>query len=528
MIQAQTQTAAYWGQDFAITEADIEHIYNHFLEVEQPQTLEQLIHVIMAYRVSEETQKVERRLAGKAIYQPKDSYQAGDELVFPALKFAHGTVLDVRDGHNPQIGTFKVIRVSLNDKEREFAAQLAEEHALNLEDSNALVAEVKGVDLNDLADQFAHLITDKVSAALNKQEDFLRLGKEWFVKSLMSDVNIGHMHLAEAILEMSEGGPLPPEDMLVHLDMDPSVHSSVHRFSLNYGLLKDGRFDEIAPHGQVLWFLNRLEPEGVRETPERLRHEPIAYDRALLSPQLLMLERELDDEWSDLQPSTHLQSALLSLTYPHRLSGTLPLNSSTRPLFPPSQSPRQRIIFVNEETQEEIVGWVVQEQRYIYGFREWFEETGIPIGGFIHLKPSSEPGKVILGYDKRRARREWVRLATAQNNRIQFELNRRAVAAGYDDLLIVGTDVVAAIDTLWKRVENHHRSVASLLAEIFPELAGLNPQNTVHAKTLYSAINMLKRLPPGPVFAELIRNPAFQPVGDHYWRFDRSKWQANS
>jgi hypothetical protein len=63
------------------------------------------------------------------------------------------------------------------------------------------------------------------------------------------------------------------------------------------------------------------------------------------------------------------------------------------------------------------------------------------------------------------------------------------------------------------------------LAELFPELAKLTPQQTVHAKTLYSAINMLKRLPPGPVFAELVRNPAFQSVGDHYWRFDSSRWQ---
>ncbi|MEM7118348.1 MAG: hypothetical protein AAF614_38335 [Chloroflexota bacterium] len=528
MIQAQTQTAAYWGQDFSVTEADVEHIYNHFLEVEQPQTLEQIIQIIMSHRVSEETNQIERRLAGKAIYQPRDSYAVGDELVFPVLKFAHGTVEEVREGHNPQLGTFNVIRVAMNGKQREFAADLAIDHELNLNEDSELVSDVKNVDLDDLTGQYGHLISEKVSAALNGQDEFIRLGKEWFVHSLMSEVNIGHMHLAEAVLEMSEGGPLPPEEILVHLDMDPSIHQSVHRFSLNYGLLKDGRFDEIAPRGQVLWFLNRLEPDGVKETPERLRYESIAYDRALLSPQLLMLERELDDEWSDLQPASHLQSALLSLTYPHRLSGTLPLNSSTRPLFPPSQSPRQRIVFINEETQDEIVGWVVQEQRYIYGFQSWFEETGIPIGGFIHLKPGPEPGVVILGYDKRRARREWVRLATAQNNRIQFELNRRAVAAGYDDLLIVGTDVVAAIDTLWKRVNSNHRNVASLLAELFPDLSALNPQNTVHAKTLYSALNMLKRVPPGPIFAELVRNPAFQPVGDHYWRFDRSKWQANN
>ncbi len=156
---------------------------------------------------------------------------------------------------------------------------------------------------------------------------------------------------------------------------------------------------------------------------------------------------------------------------------------------------------------------------------DWYEENGIPIGGFIHLKPGPEPGVVLLDFDRRRAQREWVRLASVVDNRINFDLMRRGIACGYDDLLIVGTDVVAAIDALWRRAESHQRTIASLLAEIFPQLDKMNPQNTVHAKTLYSAINMLRRVPPGPLFAELVRHPAFQPVGDHYWRFDSSRWQ---
>jgi hypothetical protein len=34
-------------------------------------------------------------------------------------------------------------------------------------------------------------------------------------------------------------------------------------------------------------------------------------------------------------------------------------------------------------------------------------------------------------------------------------------------------------------------------------------------------------MPPGPLFVELVRNPAFQNVGDHYWLFDRSHWQES-
>ena len=127
---------------------------------------------------------------------------------------------------------------------------------------------------------------------------------------------------------------------------------------------------------------------------------------------------------------------------------------------------------------------------------------------------------VLLGYDRRRAQREWVRLASVDENRIRFSLERRSISCGYDDLLIVGTDYVAAVDALWRRADANNRSIESLLRELFPELAGLNPQQTVHAKTLYSAINMLRRMPPGPLFAELVTNRAFVPVGDHYWQYE--------
>jgi hypothetical protein len=39
-------------------------------------------------------------------------------------------------------------------------------------------------------------------------------------------------------------------------------------------------------------------------------------------------------------------------------------------------------------------------------------------------------------------------------------------------------------------------------------------------------MNMLKRLPPGPLFAELVRLPAFKAVGDNYWQFDSEQSRA--
>ncbi|RMG99493.1 MAG: hypothetical protein D6706_05370 [Chloroflexi bacterium] len=528
MILPRTQLAEYWENEFALNESDIEQIYNHFLEVERPQTTADIAHMLISHRVAEERHEIERQLAGRAVYQPKKQYKVGDELVFPALKFAHGKITDTREGYNPDYGKFTVIIVKFNGKTREFAAGLDIPHPLNQNDQQLLLEQLTTVNVEDLVQKYSEIISQKIEAALEPHPDFVRLGNQWFVKSLMAEVNIGHLHLAEAVLDVSGGGPLPPEEILPHLDMDPSLDKSVQIFSLNYALLQDDRFDEVAPRGQVGWFLKRMEPKEIHEPPARLQYTPIPYDRALLSPQLLQLERELDDEWSDLEPPGIPEPVTFCLIYPHRWAGTMPFSSRIRALVPPSRSPRQRIVLVDEATGNEIVGWVVREHRFIYGLKEWYAEHEIPIGGYIHLKPGPEPGVLLLNYDRRRAQREWVRLATAENDRIKFELSRRAIACGYDDLLIVGTDTVAAIDALWRRAESRKRSVPSLLAEIFPELARLTPQNTVHAKTLYSAINMLRRIPPAPLFAELVRHPAFQPVGDHYWQFDSKRWQSSS
>ncbi len=178
---------------------------------------------------------------------------------------------------------------------------------------------------------------------------------------------------------------------------------------------------------------------------------------------------------------------------------------------------------VDEQSGEEIVAWVIQEHRYIFGLESWYEQNKIPVGGFITLKPGPETGVVLIDYDRRRPKREWIRLASVVDNQLAFELERRSVGCGYDDLLIVGTDFVAAVDALARRFESDQRSLNSLMTGIFPTLAKLNPQETVHTKTLYSALNMLRRVPPGPLFAELIKQPAFQPVGDHYWHYDRSR-----
>jgi hypothetical protein len=519
---SESQSLEYWVSDLVIDDADIEQIYNHFLEVEKPQTASQISEVIITYRVAEERNRIKQLLTGRSLYQPMAGYEVGDELVFPALRFVSGKVQSVREGYDPSYGRYDVVAVEINSKTREFASNLPGDHKLNMENGDGYDP-FQDVDLEDINNRYGASVTKVVLEAMSERDEFVYVGDKWFVNDIMADVSIGHLHLAEAVLDMHDGGPLPTEEVIVHLDLDEGVDKEVRLFSLNWALLDDDRFDEVGPPGKVSWFLRKAEPDPVHVVPERLRYIPMDFDRAQLSPQLLLLERELDDEWSDLEAPQTAQPTILALTYPHRRAGTLPLSARNRPLFPTGASLRQQVILIDEQSQEEIVAWVVREGRYIYGLGQWYSSHSIPVGGFITLKPGPEPDQVVIDFDRRRPKREWVRLATVDDNQLKFELERRSVGCGYDDLLIVGTDYVGAVDSLARRLASSNRTLASIIVGMFPTLASLNPQETVHTKTLYSAINMIRRVPPGPLFTELIKHPAIQPVGDHYWQYDPSR-----
>ncbi len=72
----------------------------------------------------------------------------------------------------------------------------------------------------------------------------------------------------------------------------------------------------------------------------------------------------------------------------------------------------------------------------------------------------------------------------------------------------------AATDEFRRRMYDRAPSIFDLVDETAPQLMGLSTRGVVHVKTIYSAINLVHRTPPGPVFAAVLANPRFQEVGD--------------
>jgi hypothetical protein len=143
----------------------------------------------------------------------------------------------------------------------------------------------------------------------------------------------------------------------------------------------------------------------------------------------------------------------------------------------------------------------------------------------LRVRRGERPGEVIVLAGKRRPTREWLRTVVPLDGRLTFGMQKRLIACEHDELMIITVDNPAVVDSIWLRAEASKAPFNRLVADIFRELAKLNPQSTVHARTLYSAVNVIRRCTPEPIFAELVTRPYYAHVGDLYWRFDSARWQ---
>jgi len=286
----------YW-ETFELKDEDREFIYNYLLEIETPLTSPEILAALIKERIRLEKIAIEKqRSSGGDIYIPEKSFQKDQDLVFPAFGWQHGRVLGVRAGQNPDMGDFQVVQVKFDDDEiKEFAANFPN-HILN--QPQDISNEDASLDAEAVLSKHGEQLLERIDADLNNNQDFVRIAGKWFPRALLVDINVGHLNLAEAILDMASGGPLPTPALLEQVGLATNTNSKLVEFSFDLALQEDPRFDEVGPAGETLWYLHRLEPEGVLQIPLYLRYQELEYDRSLLTSDMLDLERKLDDELS--------------------------------------------------------------------------------------------------------------------------------------------------------------------------------------------------------------------------------------
>lgn len=520
MALRPSQSVAYWTTEFTLTPEETEYLYEHMVERERPVTDKELAELLVAYRLRKEEQRIKRELARGKVYHPRQEFAEGDSLVFPHMDFAVGTVTAKRPGQNPEHGDFDVITVEFEGgkKPRHFAAGLNTPHTLNRlgDEDGGLAGDSEDADV--ILQRHGPEIRSRLVEELERNSDpeFENLGPYWLPANQLADVHVGHLNIAEALIEV-QNQPLPTNQLLPELDLPKEIPAAVAAFSLDLGLSRDSRFVDVGIENRE-WYLQRQLPEEATNIPRRLEYREDAYDRGQTGVALLQLEWELHDEWSEGTPqsvtASQLPSVQLTLTYPHRRSGTLPLSDQTKSFFPVRKGKHSMITFVDGRWGNRFPGWIVPEGRYVCGLGEWYDSHELPVGAYLLLERTNTPNEVVIDYRPRRMKREWVRMARVQDKELDFTLQKQAVQCEYDQEMIVAEADAKAIDELRRKLYNQNPTVYVLVDELAPKLMGLSTQGTVHAKTLYSGLNLIRRTPPGPIFAALATNPRFQEVGE--------------
>jgi len=522
MAPVQFFPPEYWA-NLQINKQDLEALQTHLLEVETPLTAEDLTPVFVSWRIRAEQQAREeqRKAAGRA-YLPRERYAAGEELVFPALDWKRGRVTASRDGVNPEAGAFDVITVAMeNGAERMFAAGL-EDHVLNEAPEKGM--ELAGSGLDDIIEEHGPKIQKKLEAALAADPALVYIAGRWFPRGLLINVGEGQLNLAEAVLDMAQGEPQPTSALLKDVELPAGINPKLAEFSINRALQDDERFDEVGPAGQVLWCLHRLEPEGVRQVPSFLQYSRIEHDPSVMDDSMRKLEAQLDDELSEAVPAAaggkEVKEVTISLIYPHLRAGTLPISERTRALFPTAhESPRVRFTLIDARSGIKMPAWIVREHGYAFGLREWYKSHQLIPGSLVSVRQGQKPGEVIVEARTQRSSKDWIRtLIVGADGGLVFAMLKQPITAEFNDRMAIYVGDFDALDPLWEKKRPFEEQVVTVMRELMK----VNPQGHVHAQELYAAINLIRRVPPAPLFSLLATQPRFAHVGDLHFRLEEN------
>ncbi len=514
-------------KELQITPEDLQALSAYLFEKESPIAIDGLARVLVSNRLEIARAELKRKQKdlGK-IYLPKDMYEPGDQIVFPQRSWESGTVTAAHPGINPEIGAFSVLTVEFSDGSvKEFAAGVVD-HPLNAADYEAAL---DGETMHDaIWQQYGTEIKTKLRAALDNQTDLVRIGYTWFPKSLLIDIGPGHLNLAEALLDARDGGPMSSAELMSQLELADGENDKLMEFSLNYELQEDSRFDEVGTTGVIAWFLKRLEPQSVQETPLYLRiptHTPGNEDVSEATDKMLL--STCDEQYRSNQniPEGSAAEATVVLNFPHWRSGTLPINTETAGIFPSAlETEHVKFSLVDSASGEHISAWVVRKQNYVFGLREWYEAQNLIPGSVVVLKATGDPAVIKIQPQKKRSNKEWIKtILVGADGGLVIALLRQSIYAGFHDRMAVAIPDLSTLDKLWDDRKGKNISLKSDVTRMMNELSKLNTQRHVHFLDLYAVMNVIRRTPPLDLLTVLSTSSEFKHVGDHYYHLSESE-----
>ena len=520
-----TQTERYWRDEYEVTESDLDLVVGLILEAGKPQTIDTLATAIILRHLRREREAAAQQLKRGRVYRPADHYEVDEDVVFTTMNRV-GHIVGIRPGYNPKYGSFQVIRVAFaNEKrEREFAVDFDQPHPLNRPAEELLVSGDSEMTETDVMRMAEHYVAAKLEQALEAHPDFVWFNDTWFVKELLPEVHVGYLNLAEAMI-YEVGHPLEAHEMLGELDFGETASVEAQLFALNHALGEDERFDNLGAEGEPVWYLRALEPEAAFARPAVLTPAFRAGGGEYVGITMLDLIDEIGDELDDV-PSvvTRLISETrFEMNFPHFYAGTMPATDQVLRMLPPSRRHHFPVTAVDANSGERFDVWVVPREKYIAGLRDWYTSIGMCVGGQVAVTPAEEPAHLALSVTPVRSRRsEWIRSVQIQEEGLTLQMQRATIAIRCDRNMLIDVPDPEAVARLMAEKAGTVASLHGLIRRAFEELAKLSSRGLVHAKSVYSFVNLMARVGSVPIFAELTRSACFDPVGDGFWAYDPS------
>lgn len=525
MLVANKINKEYWD-DFKADEMDIDFIYNLLLEKESPLSSEELIKALIINRINIEKNKSKNAInENNNIYLPKNKYKVGDKLVFPNINMQTGVINSIREGYNPVYEHIYVLEIEMESGENKLFASNIENHSLN----HILDIPEEDPDYNPeiiFQSHYENLI-ENVEDALTKNDDLVKISGNWFPRSLLVDVHVGHLNLAEAILEEANGGPISTASLMKQSELDSKVDRKLLEFSFDLALQEDNRFDEVGPTGETLWYLHAMEPDLVKNLPIFLQYDEPAIDDTNINDYLNLFEDNIYDELESWDSKGNQNNQItISISYPHWRSGTLPLSNTIKKMFPTAyEAPRVKFSFIDENEGADFPGWVIREKKYIFGLKNWYEKNDLLPGSLVIVKKGNSPGEITVGFDKSRQNKEWVKtVLIGSDNAVVFAMLKQPINANFNERMAIAVPDTQALDELWEKKIYLKEPIQKTIIRIMRELTKLNPQGQVHAQELYAAVNVVRRCPPSMIIKQLLSISTVEHLGDLYFKFiDKEK-----
>ncbi len=521
----KTLTETFWRDEFVVTEADLDSLAGMVLEAGKPVSLDALAAAIVRQHCATEQEAAAQQASRGRLYRPMDSFAEGDPVVFSEFDFDEGRVLALRSGQNPRYPAFQVMRVALGGVEREFAIGLDTPHPLNRPVEELALAGDAEMDPPHAAEAFGPLVARKLEARLQTVRDWVRLNGMWFLNELLPDVHVGHLNLAEAVIDEAKH-PVSALEMLDRFDMGASSTRDAQLFALNHALSQDERFDNVSATEERVWFLRAMEPAALFNPPAMLEPAFVAGPADYVGLTMVDLVEQIGDE---LDLTEHGLAAMadlhFELSFPHLASGTMP--ASRRLLQMLAQRDRRHfpIVLADSRTGRRFDAWVVPARGYVCGLEAWYGPLGLTVGAQVAVVPAGEANTFTLQITPvRGGRSEWLRTAAMADGKLMLQMQRASVPVRCDPNMLFEVPDRAAIQELAARHAKAQTSLDDLIRLAVQELAKLSGQGLAHAKSIYSIVNMHRRTGAVPVFAALTRSACYDPVGDGLWAFDASLW----